>query len=159
MRGQDLSALQGNQQTQLGARGQNITQELGLAGTNAALRGQDANVMMSDADRQMAAQQLALQGQLGFGGLANDATGQGLNFLGQANQQQIQAEALAQDAANNVRNNNTSIANTNTMADAGIINNNNTLNAQPSVAEQLIYTGLGGVASGFGGGLAKRALA
>lgn len=159
MRNQNLGALQGNQTTQSNTRGQDINQETSLAATNAQLRGQDANVMTADADRQLNAQDLALQGQLGFGGLANDATATGLQALGQSQNQQLIGEGMAQDAQNNLRSNQTSIANTNTMADAAIVQQQNALNAAPEPWEQALYGALGSVAGGAGYGIGKGAVA
>jgi hypothetical protein len=144
-RGQNLGALQGNQQAQLGARGQNVTQEGNILGANTAMRQQDLGALTSDADRNLAAQQLSLQGQLGFGGLQNDATGQGLQYMSQANQQALGAEGLAQAATSDYNNMVAGINNTNTMADASILNNNNNINAQPSFMEKVGLLGIGGL--------------
>jgi hypothetical protein len=157
-RGQNLGALQGNQQAQLGARGQNIQQEGNILGANTTMRQQDLGALTSDADRNLAAQQLSLQGQLGFGGLQNDATGQGLQYMSQANQQALGAEGLAQGATSDYNNMVAGINNTNTMADAGILNNNNNINAQPSFAEKAALLGIGGLfqaGGAIGGALIK----
>src|SRR5688572_9575206 len=164
-RGQNLSALQGNQATALGMRGQNVAQEGNILGANTAMRGQDLTAVTGDADRNLAAQQLALQGKLGFGGLQNQASGQGLDFLSNANQQALGAEGMAQAATmankQNLLNlqlgnqaNDTSRANTNTMAAAQAA-------SQPSFLQSLLPVGgtiagaiLGGpIGAAIGGGI------
>lgn len=161
-RGQDLSLMQGNQATALGARGQDVTRELGLANVNMGLRGQDAGVLMGDADRNLAAQRLDLDAGLGYGNLANTASGQGLNFLSQANQQGIMAQGMSNDMLQGMMNNQTSLVNQDRAAQAGIegaLRQQQMANdAQPGFWEQLALNVAGGAATGGGSALATAAL-